>query len=416
MMSSQSSPSYFPAEKVPPAPFVPSFGATPPSFVGRDAQIADVCERLDGDPAGSGGVQAILAPRGIGKTVMLKVIEKAARSERGWIVVVSGGFGDPLAELHKAVCKALVETGGQSVSDSQRQVTGVSAGIMGVHAVLSVAPQASVRRTSWGEDLLDDLERLAEVAAKKHSRVLISMDELHAVPLSKARQIGACLQHVVKRRRLPVVFVAAALPTIRDTLLADRRSTFMQRLTVLEVGNLNRTDVRRGIAEPIANHGCSISEDALDFAVSVVRGHPYMLQVMGERMWQAADHGRRLITITDAQTAAAGAETSLEDHLFLPTWTELSEGDKRMLAAVTLSDEDAPVAAFAGAAGGVPTGSIGTHRRRLILSGMIRPAGRGRVTLAHPQIRAWLRRTISGSNDSDSSDGDEIGVSQPFSD
>ncbi len=47
-MSSQSSSSYFLAEKVPPAPFVPSFGATPPSFVGRDAQIADICAQRVG--------------------------------------------------------------------------------------------------------------------------------------------------------------------------------------------------------------------------------------------------------------------------------------------------------------------------------------------------------------------------------
>ncbi|MCY4068819.1 MAG: ATP-binding protein [Acidimicrobiaceae bacterium] len=386
---------YFPIEKAPPAPFVPSFGATPPSLVGRDSQITEICARLDGDPAGSGGVQAILAPRGIGKTVMLNVIEEAARSERGWTVVVTAGFGDPVAELHKAVCKALDQTGKQSASDSRRTVTGASAGAMGVHASLSVAPRASQRRTSWGDDLTEDLERLAEAAAEKRSRVLVSMDELHAVPLVKARQIGACLQHVVKRRRLPVVFVGAALPTMKDTLLADRRSTFVQRITTLEVGNLSRSDVRRGIEEPLADHGCSISAEALDFAASVIRGHPYMLQVMGERMWQTADHGRRGITISDARSAAAGAEAVLADHLFLPTWKELSDGDKRMLAAVALSDEDAPVAAAAGEAGGVRAGSVGTHRRRLILSGMIRPAGRGRVALTHPQSREWLRRSIS---------------------
>lgn len=403
-MPSRQTSAYFPAEKVPPAPFVPSFGATPPSLVGRDAQIADICARLDGDPAGSGGVQAILAPRGIGKTVMLNVIEEAACSERGWIVVVSGGFGDPVAELHKAVCKALAEAGRDSASDTRRAVTGAGAGVMGVHASLSVAPRGSVRRTSWGEDLLEDLERLAEAAAETGSRVLVSVDELHAVPLGKARLLGAYVQHVVKRRRLPIVFVAAALPIIRDTLLADRRSTFVQRLTALEVGNLNRQDVRRGLEEPLADHGCSISTEALDFAASIIRGHPYMLQVMGERMWQTADHGRRPITIVDAHTAAAGAEAVLEDHLFLPTWKELSDGDKRMLAAVALSDEDAPLAAAAGEAGGVPAGSVGTHRRRLILSGMIRPAGRGRIAVAHPQAREWLRRTIGGG---------EISVPQP---
>ena len=257
-MSARRSTAYFPAERVPPAPFVPSFGATPPTLVGRDAQIAGICSRLDGDPAGSGGVQAILAPRGIGKTVMLNVIEEAARSERGWTVVVSGGHGDPVAELHKAVCKALAEANLRSASDTRRAVTGAGAGVMGVHAGLSVAPRASLRRTSWARTCW----RILSGSRGRRQRRLAGVGERGRAPrraAGKARLLGAYVLHVVKRRRLPVVFVAAALPTIRDTLLADRRSTFVQRLTALEVGNLNRQDVHRGLAEPLADHGCSIS-------------------------------------------------------------------------------------------------------------------------------------------------------------
>ncbi|MCY3636463.1 MAG: ATP-binding protein [bacterium] len=393
-------PRYFPDEgDVPDSqPFTPGFGSTPPCLVGRDELIRDVCTLLAGDPASEGGANVLLAPRGLGKTVVLNEIEDAAQEERGWLVLsVSGTDGDPIAETHKAVLRAhdyWVQTHGEP---AKRQVSGMSVGAAGLTAGVSFDEEADLRRTGYGDDLRRDLGELAGAAARIGVRVLLTMDEMHAIPLAKARQLGSYIQHIAKRERQALVFVGAALPYITETLLADRKSTFLQRLAVHRVDNLSEPETRRGLREPIEMHGGLIGEDALDIATSAVAGHPYMLQLVGDRMWRAAGGANNPIAINHAKGAVAEATESLEDHLFAPTWESLSGTDKRFLAALAVLSEgdDSPRVAAICEEAGIGKSSASAYRRRLLLSGMASPGSRGRLKLAHPAIGPWLRRSIA---------------------
>lgn len=393
-------PRYFPDERDISAalPFTPGFGSTPPCLVGRDVLIRDVCALLAGDPASEGGANVLLAPRGLGKTVLLNEIEEAARAERGWLVLpISGTDGNPIEETHKAVRQAQDAWTQAHGDPAKRSVSGVSLGAVGLSAGVSFAEESDPRRTGYGDDLRRDLGDLASAAARAGSRVLLTMDEMHAIPLAEARKLGSYIQHIAKRERQGLVFLGAALPYITETLLADRKSTFLQRLAVHTVDPLSEPETRRGLREPIEMHGGLISDDALDASSSAVAGHPYMLQLVGDRMWRAAGGAGNPITINHAKKAVTEAEESLEDHLFAPTWQSLSDNDKRFLAALAAlakADSSPRVTAVCEQAGiGQTSGSA--YRKRLLLSGMASPAGRGRLKLAHPAIGPWLRQSIA---------------------
>ncbi len=393
-------PRYFPnVGDVPDSlPFTPGFGSTPPCLVGRDELIRDVCALLAGDPASEGGANVLLAPRGLGKTVVLNEIEDAARAERGWLVLsVSGTDGDPIAETHKEVIRAhesLVQAHGES---AKRLVSGMSLGVGGLSAGVSFDEESDPKRTRYGDDLRRDLSELASAAAQIDVRVLLTMDEMHAIPLAKARQLGSYIQHIAKRERRALVFVGAALPYITETLLADRKSTFLQRLAVHRVDLLSEPEARRGLQEPIEMHGGIISEEALDIATSAVAGHPYMLQLVGDKMWRSAGGTGNPIAVNHAKGAVAEARESLEGHLFAPTWESLSDTDKRFLAALAVLAEadDSPRVAAICEEAGIGKASASAYRRRLLLSGMVSPSGRGRLKLAHPSIGPWLRQAIA---------------------
>ncbi|MXW96442.1 MAG: ATP-binding protein [Acidimicrobiaceae bacterium] len=393
-------PRYFPDETDVPAalPFTPGFGSTPPCLVGRDELIREVCALLAGDPAGEGGANVLLAPRGMGKTVLLNEIEDAARSERGWLVLaVSGTDGDPIAETHKAVVRAQDTLAQAHGEPDGRQVSAMSVGAGGLSAGASFTGYPDLRRTGYGDDLRRDLGELAGAAARIGVRVLLTMDEMHAIPLAKARRLGSYVQHIAKRERQALVFLGAALPYVTETLLADRKSTFLQRLAMHKVDPLSEPETRRGLREPIQLHGGLIGQDALDAAISAVAGHPYMLQLVGDRMWRAAGGPGRPITVEHARKAVAVAGESLEDHLFAPTWRGLSDTDKRFLAAMAAlaeSDESPRVAAVCEKAA-IGEASASAYRRRLLLSGMVGPGGRGRLRLAHPAIGPWVRRSVA---------------------
>lgn len=393
-------PRYFPDEgDVPDSqPFTPGFGSTPPCLVGRDELIREVCALLAGDPASEGGANVLLAPRGLGKTVVLNEIEDAAQKERGWLVLsVSGTDGDPIAETHKAVLRAHDLFAQAHGEPAKRQVSGMSLGAGGLSAGVSLEEEADLKRTRYGDDLRRDLGELAGAAAQIGVRVLLTMDEMHAIPLAKARQLGSYIQHIAKRERQALVFVGAALPYITETLLADRQSTFLQRLAVHRVDNLSEPETRRGLREPIEMHGGHIGEDALDIATSAVAGHPYMLQLVGDRMWRAAGGAGNPIAINHAKGAVAEARESLEDHLFAPTWESLSDTDKRFLAALAVLAEgdDSPRVTSVCEEAGIGKPSASAYRRRLLLSGMVSPGSRGRLKLAHPAIGPWLRGSIA---------------------
>lgn len=393
-------PRYFPdeADVLDALPFTPGFGSTPPCLVGRDELIREVCTLLAGDPASEGGANVLLAPRGLGKTVLLNEIEDAARAERGWLVLaVSGTDGDPVAETHKAVLRAqdsIAQTHGEP---AKRQVSGMSLGAGGLSAGVSFEKESDLKRTRYGDDLRRDLGELAGAAARIGVRVLLTMDEMHAIPLVKARQLGSYIQHIAKRERQALVFLGAALPYITETLLADRKSTFLQRLAVHKVDLLSEPETRRGLREPIQMHGGLVGEDALEIASSAVAGHPYMLQLVGDRMWRAAGGSGKPITVNHAKKAVAEAKESLEDHLFAPTWQSLSDNDKRFLAALAVlaEREDSPRVALVCEEAGIGKSSASAYRRRLLLSGMVSPGGRGRLKLAHPSIGPWLQQAVA---------------------
>ena len=392
-------PRYFPDEAVPQtSPFSPGFGATPPYPVGRAELIRSVCALLAGDPASEGGANMLLGPRGIGKTVMLNEIEDAAQTERGWIVLsLSGTDGDPIAETHKAVLQARSRIEAHDGEPAKRKLSGIHVGAAGLSAGASFERESSIRRANYGDDLRRDLAELVDSAAQSGSRVLLTMDEMHAIALPKTRKLGSCIQHIAKRERAPLVFVGAALPYITETMLADRKSTFLQRLVVHHLDPLSDAETRRGLREPIREYGGSINDDALAVATQAVAGHPYMLQLVGDRMWRTAGGADGPINVGHAKTAVAQARASLEDHLFAPTWRNLSDTDKRFLAALAFLTEhdDSPRVVTIANKAGVSKASVSAYRRRSLLSGMARPAGRGRLNLAHPSIGPWLRRAVA---------------------
>lgn len=93
----------------------------------------------------------------------------------------------------------------------------------------------------------------------------------------------------------------------------------------------------------------------------------------------------------------AEARESLEEHLFAPTWQSLSDTDKRFLIALAVLAEgvESPRVASVCQEAGIGECSASAYRKRLLLSGMVRPSGRGWLKFSHPLIGPWLRRSIA---------------------
>lgn len=95
------------------------------------------------------------------------------------------------------------------------------------------------------------LTSLTERLAGSGQGLLLTVDELQAVELTEATDLAVAVQHITRREMRPMAFVAAALPEIDETLLADRGMTFFQRCARARLYPLEPDDTRAALQVPI---------------------------------------------------------------------------------------------------------------------------------------------------------------------
>lgn len=360
-------------------PFSPSFGTSPPVLAGRDAILDSLGDALAAGPTHPDYTALFIGVRGAGKTVMLNAVEDLARS-RGWLALPDSASSTGLPHRLARAAAALLEEIGPA--EPKRRLSSVTAAGFGVGLETVPTPQA-------GNDLRGVLSDLGDALAERGTGLLITIDELQSGDIDEIREFGSVLQHVSRREQRPVAFIGAALPQIEDTLLSDDAITFLQRCSRYDIDRLNPQATRRAIAEPISEHGRSIDATALDSAVAATSGYAFMIQLVGFHSWQA-DVALPHITAEHVATGITEAQRRIGRMVIAPTWRTLSEVDRRFLLAMAQDDGESQLTDIADRLG-VTTSYAGVYRQRLLRAGMILPAGRGRITLAHHAARDWLR-------------------------
>lgn len=360
-------------------PFSPSFGTSPPLLAGRDAVLDSVGDALAAGPTHPDFTSLFIGVRGSGKTVTLNAAENLARA-RGWLALSENASSAGLTgRLTRAASDLLADT---APPEPRRRLSSVTAAGIGVAFETSPTPRAE-------PDLRAVLSHLGDALAERNTGLLITIDEMQSGDAEELREFGSVLQHVSRREQRPVAFIGAALPQIEDTLLADEAITFLQRCARHDIDRLNPQETRRAIAEPISRHGRSIDPAALDSAVAATSGYAFMIQLVGFCSWQA-DVSSPHITPEHIEAGIAESQRRIGRMVLAPTWNTLSDMDRSFLLAMARDEGESRLADIAERLG-VTTSYASVYRSRLIRAGMIRPAGKGQVALAHHAARDWLR-------------------------
>ena len=363
-------------------PFSPRFGAVPPVLAGRREIQRDLRLVADGDLNSPSCASLLLGTRGMGKTTLLQVLEESFES-RGWFTlsVTAQPAGDLLEDLSdRAVDLHHRVTHGLN-PQPRRRLTG--AGAFGVNVTTELVEPPDRRL-----DLRQTLARLGEAAQQQGSGLFVSVDELQDADVDEVRRFGAVFQHESSRNRLPIVFVGAGMLEMQSTLLAGRRSTFLHRCEQYEIGLLPAAEARRALSEPLAAASATIAPEALTAMLDAAAGHPYMLQLVGYEVWQAAADPPAGISLAEACAGITEARHDMGPRIYGPIWRGLSDTDKRLLVAMLLDPHRSHLSDLARRWGGEPK-QIGTYRHRLILRGVIRSAGRGVLMFSHPEARRY---------------------------
>ena len=394
-----------------PNPFTP--GQPARVLGGRAREKARIVERLQRVAAlgeYGGPLLVFHAPRGIGKTSLLRSAERDAVGKKFVTVWISASGGSNLlSELVYATRGALNAApfvSGKAKARWSAQVTRleVQLGVPGANAKATVeptknepAPVTGLTATAGEAPITALVELLHSAAAVIRSSggsgLVVFVDEVHA---ANTRPLGIILNALQNLDGAPIdtalTVVCAGLPAAPEVL--TDAATFGERSQFVALDRLNDTDTAVALVEPARASSVAWDRDALKQVVDDAGGYPYFVQLLGSTTWDAATpRAGGTLTLEHVRAGYSDARAQLM-AVFRARWKVATKVDKKFIKAMVelmLENqlEDVERASIA-ARMGKKSSELGVPRNRLIERGIIEPSGHGQLRFTIPGFAAYV--------------------------
>ena len=358
-------------------PFKPTAGATPPLLVGRNRVIEEFLESLDDGPGAPGLLELITGARGVGKTVMLTALGDSAR-ERGWVVVDETAREGLMDRLAAEFTRQLSQLAGKE--RSRLTSLSLSTPLGGGSATLEHAPTPE---PSWRQKA----RALTQWLAEHGTGLLLTIDEVHAIPREELRALSAEEQHLI-REGAPIGLLMAGLPKAVEELLNDDITTFLRRAERIELGEVAIDDVCEALKSTFDAGEKALSNDLAQECANATGGYPFMIQLVGYQVWKHSGDGP--VTRPAVAAGTTAARLRLGNLVHAPALRDLSDVDRTMLVCMAKDDGPSQIADIAERMDR-PVNYVSVYRNRLLAAGIIKTAGYGKVDFAAPYLREYLR-------------------------
>ena len=157
----------------------------------------------------------------------------------------------------------------------------------------------------------------------------------------------------------------AGLPSEVSRILNDQPISFLRRATRYHLGRIDDADMRKTLAGTIESGGRTIEAYALEAAMNAIGGFPFMMQLVGYRMWTQAEGDA--IDLSAAERGIETAQQEMRMNILETTYQELPDMDIAFIEAM-LPDEGpsstAEIARRMGKARPMPPNTAGACLRR----------------------------------------------------
>lgn len=197
------------------------------------------------------------------------------------------------------------------------------------------------------------------------------------------------VMHKMQQLNLPVVMMAAGLPTL--VRLAGDAKTYAERLfSICSIGHLSEEQSAEAIVAPLKAKGVDIDAETLNYIYVNTQGYPYFLQEWGYQVWNVAV--KSPICRTDAMVAAAEVQECMDKAFYRVRYERLTPKEMKFMQGMAMiRDEYISMTELARVLK-TRVSSLSTVRERLIVKGMIYSPERGCVAYSVPMFDAFLRR------------------------
>ena len=353
-------------------PFNPQFGRRPKQFVGRDSVINDFIESIH-DVDSPNRTTILTGIRGAGKTAILSDVHAALETQKCLVVDVTAKDGMLIAIIDQLIRK------GRKIFGSQNfDITGLNIGALGFSfGFTKDAPQETHGFRYTIEDILDRLK-------KKKTKTIFLIDEVHNDTLEMA-EFATTYQHLL-RDEYDVSLLMAGLPSSVQDVLNDKVLTFLRRSHQVFLENVDTRAVEIAYTNAFEKSGRTFKEGSLKAAADSTFGYPYLIQLVGYYLWKTEGESVGMVAVNQAITLSRiDLFRNIHDLMF----RELSPKDKVFLFAMAKDDRESEFGDIVSRLG-VSKGYASKYRIRLIKSGVIHVAERGKIAFTPPFMKEYL--------------------------
>jgi hypothetical protein len=376
-----------------PSPYTP--GELARNVPGRAVQLGEFEERLSylvDLHRLVGRIRIDYAPRGYGKTSLLRQYQMRAEARGALAIWVTAGESTGLiAQLAHAIERVTSTWHSEARLRVQRSLQSltVSVGIPGVARVDAAVRPRGAEVTPPGARAFEDLIRAA--SAEGQLPVVILIDEIQAADSPGLRTLAYAWQHLqAEGSDVRAAVFAAGLPNTPDVVAAA--VTFSERIAYRPLHLLSEEAQEIAIVQPAVAIGVRWNQDAVAHAIDLAAGYPYTVQLLADASWVAAgrpDPGGT-ITVDHVRLGWEAVQDDLE-ALFRGRWANATAQERELMTAMADLGDGPVKRADIAEKMSVRAESLGVPRGRLIDKGFIQAAGRGMVEFTIPGFAVFIR-------------------------
>ena len=285
-------PTHQPASPIWRSPFSPGRGKLPPYLAGREAEQTVIRKFLDmvADRDTPTRDIVLYGPRGNGKTALLVWAQREAKALGIDVLRFSGPV---VPSLESLIGRA------STMPPWLRWLEGLPLLRVG-DGMLSRPASREVRAA------------LARRARKRPT--LVEVDEAHML----GTEVGGVLLNEVQELQgegLPLLMMLAGTPEL-PRHLRTMGASFSVRNKRLRIGRLGPEPAADAIRLPLAEHGRSIRDDALEQVVLESHGYPFFLQIWGKLLWELCPDPSVPVSHADVDRARRRFERERDDFYY----------------------------------------------------------------------------------------------------
>lgn len=379
-----------------PSPYTP--GEVARDVPGRAVPLAQVDERLSylldlGRLIGR--IRIDVAARGIGKTSLLREMQRRAEAHGAVTAWVTAGESRGLVAAVADELERVSSTWGAEARTRLRTAAGRLTVIIGVPGVAKVEARPPTVRDApvHGVREFEHAIREAVDGARKHGGrgFVLFVDEIQAADPDGLRTLAYAWQHLQSEAAdLPAAVFAAGLPTSPEVIA--KVVTFSERFAYRPLGRLDDDAAMLALVTPARSLGVEWDYAALDRAARLAQGFPYSLQLIGDAVWSAAGYPDPGVVLLAEHVEQGEAAMRVDlDALFRSRWENATPAERRMIRVMAeLGGDDAVQRADIATRMGAGSTELSVPRARLLDKGLVQAAGRGRLEFTIPGFADYV--------------------------